>query len=64
MAGMWMLIGGSVLSAVASFAFILSGISIERSEHDNRLPGEPLFLAAILLQVLALVLVWMAGAAQ
>ena len=58
MAGMWMLIGGSVLSAVVSFAFLMSGAS-ERVRQGAALLG-----VGALLQVLALVLVWMAGAAQ
>lgn len=58
MAGIWMLIGGSVLSAVAGFAFLISG-----GMTDPR-RGAGILACAAALQIAALFLMYLAGAAQ
>ncbi len=54
----WMIIGGSVLSAVASFSFLMSG-----DARDWR-RGAGLLALGAALQAMALVVMYLAGVAQ
>ena len=62
MAGFWILIGGGVLSAVASFVFLMAGLAHNEARHEHLVA--PLFVIATLLQGVALGLVAFGGAAQ
>ncbi len=62
MAGFWVLIGGGVLSSVASFVFLMAGLAHNKADHEHLVA--PLFTFATILQGVAIGLLAFGGAAQ